>query len=172
VTGRRSNQLNYAPRTVGSVPRGPRLPGHGDYHGPVRAGAQGWKPIAALVVVCLGVAVVVVLLATRGHHAAAPSVSSTVSTAPTASASSAIPTSCTKFGTTWRLAYNKRATTSGNPVRILAACCQPTGRLGVNHCFLTVTLAGTNDRGCELVDIGENGLPAGPGKHERCSNAS
>ena len=135
-------------------------------------GAQGWKPIAALGVVCVGLAVLILLLVTRGHHSAAPPVTSSVSTVPAAPASSAIPTSCTKFGATWRFAYNKRATTSGNPVRILAACCQPTGRLGVNHCFLTVTLAGTNDRGCELVDIGTNGLPAGPGKHERCSNAS
>jgi hypothetical protein len=140
----------------------------------VRAGVQGWKSAAALVI-CVAVAIVVavVLVAKRGHHSAAPPVASSVSTTvPTAPPSAAIPRSCAKFGTTWRLAYNKRATTSGNPVRILAACCQPTGRLGVNHCFLTVTLAGTNDRGCELVDIGENGLPAGPGKHEPCSNAS
>ena len=116
--------------------------------------------------------VAVILLATRGHHSAAPPATTGVSTVPTAPASSAIPTSCTQFGTTWRLAYNKRAATSGNPVRILAACCRPTGKAGVNHCFLTVTLAGTHDRGCELVDIGENGLPAGPGKHERCANVS
>ena len=53
-------------------------------------------------------------------------------------------------------------------MRILAACCRPTERAGVNHCLVTVTLAGTIDRGCELVDIGPSGFPAGPGKHEKC----
>jgi hypothetical protein len=149
-----------------------RLVASGDYHGPVGAGARGWRPLAALVVCVLVAAVVaVVVVATRSHRSASPATSS-VAAFPATPVSPAVPTSCTRFGTTWRLAYNKRAATSGNPVRILAACCQPTGRPGVNRCFLTVTLAGTNDRGCELVDIGENGLPAGQGKHERCSNAS
>jgi hypothetical protein len=76
--------------------------------------------------------------------------------------------SCSAFGPSWARSYNARAIVTGNPVRILGACCQPTEKAGVNHCFVIVTLAGTVDRGCELVDIGPSGLPAGPGKHERC----
>ena len=75
---------------------------------------------------------------------------------------------CSSFGTTWRLGYNKQAAKAGNPIRILDACCRPASRLGVSHCFITVTLAGTKDRGCESVDIGKNGSVAGPGKHETC----
>ena len=75
---------------------------------------------------------------------------------------------CSSFGPTWAHTYNTRAVTAGNPVRILAACCQSTQMAGVHHCFVTVTLAGTIDRGCELVNIGPTGWPAGPGKHEKC----
>jgi hypothetical protein len=75
---------------------------------------------------------------------------------------------CSTFGTTWRLGYNKKAAKAGNPIRILDACCKPASHLGVSHCFVTVTLAGTKDRGCESVDIGRNGAVAGPGKHETC----
>jgi hypothetical protein len=75
---------------------------------------------------------------------------------------------CSSFGTTWRLSYNKKAAKAGNPIRILDACCRPASQLGVSHCFVSVTLAGTKDRGCESVDIGRNGSVAGPGKHETC----
>lgn len=89
--------------------------------------------------------------------------------AATRAAHSATPgASCSSFGPTWAHTYNARAVVAGNPVRILAACCRPTERTGVNHCLVTVTLAGTIDRGCELVDIGPSGFPAGPGKHEKC----
>jgi hypothetical protein len=90
-------------------------------------------------------------------------------TAADARAGHATGSGCSAFGPTWARSYNARAIVTGNPVRILAACCQPTGKVGINHCFVTVTLAGTIDRGCELVDIGPSGLPAGPGEHERCS---
>jgi hypothetical protein len=76
---------------------------------------------------------------------------------------------CSSFGSSWRRSYNKTAIKSGNPIRILAACCRPASRAGVNHCYITVTLAGTKDRGCETVDIGPDGLPAGPGRHEVCT---
>jgi hypothetical protein len=79
---------------------------------------------------------------------------------------------CSAFGTTWRLGYNKQAAKAGNPIRILDACCRPASRLGVSHCFITVTLAGTKDRGCESVDIGKNGAVAGAGKHETCPKPS
>jgi len=80
----------------------------------------------------------------------------------------ALTTGCTTFGLTWAHSYNQTAIQAGNPVRILAACCHSTGTVGVHHCYLTVTLAGTPYRGCESVDIGRNGLPASVGRHERC----
>jgi hypothetical protein len=79
-------------------------------------------------------------------------------------------TGCSSFGTVWAHSYNQHAVVAGNPVRILDACCQPSNKAGINHCFVTVTLVGTRDRGCESVDIGRNGLPAGQGKHEVCKH--
>ena len=79
----------------------------------------------------------------------------------------ALSTGCTSFGPTWAHSYNRTAIQAGNPVRILTACCHSTGRVGVHHCYLTVTLAGTPYRGCESVDIGRTGLPASVGRHER-----
>ena len=75
---------------------------------------------------------------------------------------------CSSFGAVWAHSYNSQAVAAGNPVRILSACCRPTETAGVNHCFLTVTLAGTLDRGCETVDIGKNGLPSDVGRHAKC----
>jgi hypothetical protein len=75
---------------------------------------------------------------------------------------------CSSYGPLWLQGYNKQAAKAGNPVRILSACCHPTRIDDVNHCYVMVTLAGTSDRGCESVDIGQNGFPSGPGKHENC----
>lgn len=80
----------------------------------------------------------------------------------------ALTTGCTSFGPTWAHSYNRNAIQVGNPIRILGACCHSTGRVGIHHCYLTVTLVGTPYRGCESVDIGRNGLPASVGRHERC----
>jgi len=88
------------------------------------------------------------------------------------SGATSTPRSCTTFGTTWARGYNSAAAKSGNPIRIVSACCHPGTRFGVNTCLLTVTLAGTRDRGCELVDIGSKGVPVGPGKHETCEAAT
>ncbi|HEY4346841.1 MAG TPA: hypothetical protein VGM80_04570 [Gaiellaceae bacterium] len=85
-----------------------------------------------------------------------------------ASAKAPAPAKCSGFGPTWRKSYNAKAVKVGNPIRILAACCQSTKTPGIHHCYVTVTLAGTLDRGCESVDIGKNGMPAGTGKHEEC----
>jgi hypothetical protein len=85
---------------------------------------------------------------------------------------SGVGTNCSSFSTTWRLSYNKTAKQQGNPVRVLDACCKPTERAGVSHCFVAITLAGTSDRGCESVDIGTDGKVAGPGKHEKCPPAA
>jgi hypothetical protein len=91
-----------------------------------------------------------------------------LASAPAGATPTAVPAKCSAFGPTWRRTYNKKAAASGNPVRILTACCQPTRRPGVNHCFVMVGLAGTPSKGCESVDIGPNGLPFGVGKHELC----
>ena len=96
-----------------------------------------------------------------GKHAASTSVStSTTSSTPDAG--------CDTFGATWVHSYNVKAIKQGNPIRMLSACCQVSGQIGVHHCFIKLTLAGTKDLGCETVDIGANGLPAGQGKHEKC----
>jgi hypothetical protein len=84
----------------------------------------------------------------------------------------ALTTGCTSFGPTWAHSYNHSAIQAGNPVRILAACCHSTATIGIHHCYVTVTLAGTPYRGCESVDIGRDGLPASVGRHERCVSAA
>jgi hypothetical protein len=78
------------------------------------------------------------------------------------------PPKCSSFGPTWARAYNTRASKDGNPVRIISACCKPTAKFGVNGCLVTVTLAGTTDRGCAYYDISSNGS-LGPGRHETCA---
>jgi hypothetical protein len=93
--------------------------------------------------------------------------------APTAGAGRAsVSGTCSLFGPSWAHSYNAKAILTGNPIRILSACCRPTERIGISHCFIMVTLAGTRDRGCESVDIGRNGLVAGPGRHETCKNVA
>jgi hypothetical protein len=90
------------------------------------------------------------------------------SSAGAASSRASAPSVCSSYGPMWLASYNKTARKTGNPIRIVSACCHPTQIRGIHHCFVEVTLAGTLDRGCESVDIGRNGLPAGPGKHENC----
>jgi hypothetical protein len=75
---------------------------------------------------------------------------------------------CTSFGPRWAASYNKTASKDGNPVRILTACCGSPNASGVHHCAISVTLAGTKNRGCESVGIGKTGMPVGPGTHETC----
>jgi hypothetical protein len=76
---------------------------------------------------------------------------------------------CSSYGPTWAHSYNVKAKKAGNPVRIVSACCQSTKVKGINRCYIMVTLVGTSDRGCESVNIGKDGLPSGPGKHEKCT---
>jgi hypothetical protein len=90
------------------------------------------------------------------------------STAGAASTRASAEAVCSSYGPMWLASYNKQAQKQGNPIRIVSACCHPTKVRGINHCFVEVTLVNTPDRGCESVDIGRNGLPAGPGKHENC----
>jgi hypothetical protein len=87
-------------------------------------------------------------------------------------AAGATRTTCSSFGPSWAHTYDLAASKAGNPVRILAACCHPAATFGVNSCLVTVTLVGTRDRGCELVDIGKTGVPVGAGKHENCSSST
>ena len=82
-----------------------------------------------------------------GKDAASTSVS-------TSTGSSTPDAGCDTFGTTWVHSYNVKAIKQGNPIRMLSACCQVSGQIGVHHCFIKLTLAGTKDLGCETVDIG------------------
>jgi hypothetical protein len=114
----------------------------------------------ALAAGLLGVVLVLALTACgSSNRAASTSVPSTTGTPDTG---------CDTFGPTWVQTYNVKAIKQGNPIRMLSACCQVSGQLGVHYCFIKLTLAGTKDLGCETVDIGANGLPAGEGKHEKC----
>ena len=53
---------------------------------------------------------------------------------------------------------------------MLAACCAPKNGKGVSHCVLTLTLAGTKDKGCEAVDLGPAGTPGSVGRHVLCDS--
>ncbi|HEX4520715.1 MAG TPA: hypothetical protein VH063_14125 [Gaiellaceae bacterium] len=110
----------------------------------------------------LGVVLLLALSAcgSSAKHAASTSVTTSTSSTPD--------TGCDTFGPTWVHTYNVKAIKQGNPIRMLSACCQVSGQIGVHHCFIKLTLAGTKDLGCETVDIGTDGLPAGEGKHEKC----
>jgi hypothetical protein len=77
-------------------------------------------------------------------------------------------TNCSAFGPRWVKSYDKKAARTGNPIRILAACCRSTKKPKIHHCFVTVTMAGVKEHGCELVDIGPDGMPASIGKHASC----
>ncbi len=114
----------------------------------------------------LGLVCVLALAAcgSGGKHAASTSVSTpTTSSTPDAGG-------CDTYGISWVRSYNVKAVRQGNPIRMLSACCQTSGQVGVHHCFIKLTLAGTKDLGCETVDIGSNGLPAGTGTHEKCDS--
>ncbi len=78
---------------------------------------------------------------------------------------------CDSYGPAWVRTYNKAALAAGNPVQMLGACCRSTSRAGVHHCVIKLTLRGTpkSNIGCESVDLGPDGLPAGVGKHENCA---
>jgi hypothetical protein len=79
--------------------------------------------------------------------------------------------SCSSFGPSWARSYNAKAKKDGNPIRIVSACCKPGAKFGLNSCFVMVTLAGTNDLGCESTEIDAAGMPVGAGKHETCPAA-
>jgi hypothetical protein len=79
------------------------------------------------------------------------------------------PSSCSSYGSTWRKSYNRSAILQGSPIRMLAACCGPATKAGRHHCFLKVTLVGTQTIGCETVDLGSDGTPATIGRHENCA---
>ena len=80
-----------------------------------------------------------------------------------------VPTSCTGYGTSWLRAYNRTALRQSSPIRMVSACCGPVTNAGRHHCFLKVTLVGTKQFGCEMVDLGSDGTPATIGRHEDCA---
>ena len=126
------------------------------------AAPRGRGSVVVAGVVCMGLVLALAACGSGGKHAASTSVSTPTGT-------STPDTGCDTFGPTWVHSYNVKAIRQGNPIRMLSACCQVAGQLGVHHCFIKLTLAGTKDLGCEAVDIGQNGLPAGEGKHEKCN---
>lgn len=75
---------------------------------------------------------------------------------------------CSSFGISWEHGYNLQASKDGNPIRILSACCKPGLKFGQNACTITVTLAGTADRGCESIVLNDRGVPVGAGRHITC----
>ncbi len=79
------------------------------------------------------------------------------------------PTSCTGYGTSWLRAYNRTALRQSSPIRMVSACCGPVTKAGRHHCLLEVTLVGTKQFGCEMVDLGPDGTPATIGRHEDCA---
>ncbi len=117
--------------------------------------------------IAAGVACVAAVLALAACGSGGKTAAST--SAPTSTGTSTPDTGCDTFGPTWVHSYNVKAIKQGNPIRMLSACCQVSGQIGVHHCFIKLTLAGTKDLGCEAVDIGSDGLPAGEGKHEKCN---
>src|SRR5262249_833646 len=133
-----------------------------------------WAPDARSVVgapraVCaLLLAPLCILAAGCGSSGNKTAVTTTAIAAQTTTVPPGVGTNCSSLSTTWRLPYNKTAKKQSNPIRVLDACCKPTERAGISHCFVAITLAGTHDRGCESVDIDADGKVAGPGKHEKC----
>ena len=123
---------------------------------------RGRGSFAAAGVLCAVLVLTLAACGGGGKHAASTSVS-------TSTGSSTPDSGCDTFGATWVHSYNLKAIKQGNPIRMLSACCQVSGQIGVHHCFIKLTLAGTKDLGCEAVDIGADGLPAGEGKHEKCN---
>jgi hypothetical protein len=119
-----------------------------------------WQAIAAVI------ASAALLAGCGGNKSAAPAATTAVTTTTTGAAASG---KCSSYGRTWVRDYNKTAIAQGNPIRMLSACCGPTLKAGVHHCYLRVTLAGTKNLGCETVDLGPDGTPVGIGKHENCA---
>ena len=69
------------------------------------------------------------------------------------------PTSCDTYGPGWVKKFNRSAKASGNPTRMISACCEATSLKGVHHCLIRLTLAGTTVQGCALYDLTASGLP-------------
>jgi len=70
-----------------------------------------------------------------------------------------VPATCDAYGPSWVKLFNKSAVASGNPTRMISACCETTSLKGVHHCMIRLTLAGTTVQGCALYDLGANGQP-------------
>jgi hypothetical protein len=51
---------------------------------------------------------------------------------------------------------------------MLGVCCAAQNPAGVSHCVLTLTLAGTTSKGCEVVDLNNAGTPVTVGRRVKC----
>jgi hypothetical protein len=130
--------------------------------GPRRLVSHGRGASVAAGVLCALLVLALAACGAGGRDAASTSV-------PASTTATGTPdTGCDTYGPTWVHSYNVKAIKQGNTIRMLSACCQVSGQIGVHHCFIKLTLAGTKDLGCETVDIGVDGMPAGQGKHEKC----
>ena len=137
------------------------------------AGVKGFGPVVAALM--LGAALVLALAACGGSSTpsttAASTTTTTASTLPTSlpSTPTSVPKACSAWGTSWEASFNQGAKAQGNPERMVNVCCGPKNAAGVSHCALTLTLVGTKDRGCEVVDLNDVGRPVSAGRHIVCT---
>ncbi len=82
---------------------------------------------------------------------------------------SSVPTSCSAWGKSFALSFNKSAKQQQNPERMQSVCCAAKNAAGVSHCLLTLTLVGTTSRGCEVVDLNNTGTPVTVGRRIKCT---
>ena len=125
-------------------------------------------------------AVLVLALAACGGKST-PSTTTTTTAASTAahttpkfpttlpSTPSSVPTSCSAWGKSFAASFNKSAKQQQNPERMQSVCCAAKDSAGVSHCLLTLTLAGTTSRGCEVVDLNNAGTPVTVGRRIKCT---
>src|SRR5579862_9023262 len=106
----------------------------------------------------LGAGLVLALAACGGSSKPSTTSASTTTATPTLpttlpATATSVPTTCSAWGKSWEVSFNKGAKAQGNPERMVNVCCAQKNSAGVSHCALTLTLVGTKDRGCEVVDL-------------------
>jgi hypothetical protein len=131
------------------------------------------------VVGALALAVMVLALSACGGSKSRPSTTAATSTpAKTATSTlpttlpstpTAMPTTCSAWGKSFAAAFNKTAKKQENPERMLDVCCAAQNSAGVSHCVLTLTLAGTTSKGCEVVNLNSAGSPVSVGRRVKCT---
>jgi hypothetical protein len=145
----------------------------------VSAGVRGFRPVVGALT--LGAALLLALSACGGGKgspsttaAASTSAKTTTSTLPTSlpSTPAATPTTCSAWGKAFAATFNKTAKKQQNPERMLDVCCAAQNTAGVSHCVLTLTLAGTTSKGCEVVNLNNAGSPVSVGRRVKCTETA